>query len=60
MWNLPRECPVALVDHVIMLEEVLLLDLGAASIVESMVTGLVIAKPAIGRISVTAVGNEAT
>ena len=60
LWNLPRECLVALVDLVITLEEVLLLGLDAASTVELMVTGLGIAKLEIGRISVIAVANEAT
>ena len=51
---------MALVDLVITLEEVLLLGQGAASTVDLMVIGLVIAKLGIGRISVIAVGNEAT
>ena len=50
---------MALVGLVITLEEVLLLEQGAASTVELMVTGLVIAKLGIGRISVIAVVNEA-
>ena len=52
---------MALVDLVITLEEkVLLLGQDAASTVELMVTGLVIAKLVIGRISVIAVGTEVT
>ena len=47
------------VDLEITLEEAPLLGQDAASTVELMVIGLVIAKPGIGRISVTAVENEA-
>jgi hypothetical protein len=49
-----------LVDLVSILEEVLLLDQGAALIVELMVTGLEIARLGTGRTSVIAVGSEAT
>lgn len=47
------------VVHVILVAEDRLLDQGDASIVELMATGLGIAKQVTGRISVTAVENEA-
>lgn len=51
---------VVLVDPVSILVEGLLLVQGAVSIVDLMGTGLEIAKLGTGRISVIAVGNEAT
>lgn len=51
---------MVLVDPVSILVEGLLLVQGAVSIVDLMGTGLEIAKLGTGRISVIAVGNEAT